>query len=71
MPNGTDHLFTVERSLQIFADDIGEARSTVEDWRWTASHWPEAKLKDGVQPCTAQMARHDRATLQGQPPPPQ
>lgn len=26
MPNGTDDLFTVEESLQIFADDIGVAR---------------------------------------------
>ncbi|CAM5554300.1 RacO protein OS=Streptomyces fumanus OX=67302 GN=GCM10018772_61460 PE=4 SV=1 [Streptomyces fumanus] len=48
MPNGTDDLFTVEESLQLFADDIGVARSTVEDWRWTASRWPEAKRKDGV-----------------------
>ncbi|MEU7052562.1 DUF6192 family protein [Streptomyces eurythermus] len=48
MPNGTDDLFTAEESLQMFADDIGVARSTVEDWRWTASRWPEAKRKDGV-----------------------
>lgn len=48
MPNGTDDLFTVEESLQLFADDIGVARATVEDWRWTASRWPEAKRKEGV-----------------------
>ncbi|MEV0052477.1 DUF6192 family protein [Saccharopolyspora shandongensis] len=45
---GTDDLFTVEESLQIFADDIGVARTTVEDWRWCASRWPEGKRKDGV-----------------------
>ncbi|MEH0549164.1 hypothetical protein QA802_40780 [Streptomyces sp. B21-105] len=27
MPNGTDDLYTVEESLQIFADDIGVARA--------------------------------------------
>ncbi|MEV7535388.1 DUF6192 family protein [Streptomyces hydrogenans] len=48
MPNGTDDLFTVEESLALFADDIGVAKSTVEDWRWTASRWPAAKRKDSV-----------------------
>ncbi|WP_181652073.1 DUF6192 family protein [Streptomyces sp. WAC00263] len=48
MPNGTDDLFTVEESLQMFADDIGVARTTVEDWRWTANWWPAARRKDGV-----------------------
>ncbi|MFF5161449.1 hypothetical protein ACFY3N_35665 [Streptomyces sp. NPDC000348] len=37
MPNGTDDLFTVTESLQIFADDIGVERRTVEDWRYTAN----------------------------------
>lgn len=45
---GTDDLFTVEESLQMFADDIGVALSTVEDWRWTASRWPADKRRDGV-----------------------
>ncbi|MER5347611.1 DUF6192 family protein [Streptomyces mirabilis] len=30
MPNGTDDLFTVTESLQMFADDIGVERRTVE-----------------------------------------
>jgi division protein CdvB (Snf7/Vps24/ESCRT-III family) len=37
MPNGTDDLFTVTESLQMFADDIGVERRTVEDWRYTAN----------------------------------
>ncbi|MGW5277156.1 DUF6192 family protein [Streptomyces sp. NPDC004044] len=48
MPNGTDDLFTVEESLQMFADDIGVARATVEDWRWTANRWPAGQRKDAV-----------------------
>jgi uncharacterized protein DUF6192 len=48
MPNGTEDLFTVTESLQLFADDIGVARTTVEDWRWTASRWPAGKRKEGV-----------------------
>ncbi|WP_369174916.1 DUF6192 family protein [Streptomyces sp. R28] len=48
MPNGSDDLYTVEESLQIFADDIGVARATVEDWRWTANRWPAARRRDGV-----------------------
>lgn len=34
---GTDDLFTVEESLQMFADDIGVSPKTVEDWRWVSS----------------------------------
>ncbi|MEV0125816.1 DUF6192 family protein [Streptomyces sp. NPDC050703] len=45
---GADDLFTVQESLQVFADDIGVALGTVEDWRWTASRWPAGKRKDGV-----------------------
>ncbi|MEU4507130.1 DUF6192 family protein [Streptomyces sp. NPDC024089] len=45
---GTDDLFTVEESLQMFADDIGVSRKTVEDWRWVSSRWPKDKRKDGV-----------------------
>lgn len=41
MPNGTDDLFTVTESLQIFADDIGVERRTVEDWRYTANRVAE------------------------------
>ncbi|WP_189554252.1 DUF6192 family protein [Streptomyces lavendofoliae] len=48
MPNGTDDLFTVTESLQMFADDIGVERRTVEDWRWTANRWPKARRKEGV-----------------------
>ncbi|GGJ71444.1 hypothetical protein GCM10010121_097590 [Streptomyces brasiliensis] len=48
MPNGTDDLFTVTESLQLFADDIGVARTTVEDWRWTANRWLANKRKEGV-----------------------
>ncbi|GGP73000.1 DUF6192 family protein [Streptomyces sindenensis] len=45
---GGDDLFTVEESLQMFADDIGVALSTVEDWRWVASRWPTGKRRSGV-----------------------
>ncbi len=45
---GTEELFTVEESLQMFADDIGVALATVMDWRWTASRWPTGRRKDGV-----------------------
>jgi hypothetical protein len=48
MPNGTDDLFTVTESLQMFADDIGVERRTVEDWRYTANRWPEGRRKKGV-----------------------
>jgi Family of unknown function (DUF6192) len=48
MPNGTDDLFTVAESLAMFAEDIGVAPSTVEDWRWTASRWPADRRRDGV-----------------------
>ncbi|MER5757415.1 DUF6192 family protein [Streptomyces sp. NPDC002088] len=48
MPNGTDDLFTVMESLQLFADDIGVERRTVEDWRYTANRWPKGKRKEGV-----------------------
>ncbi|MDQ1042109.1 hypothetical protein [Streptomyces sp. V4I2] len=48
MPNGTDDLFTVTESLQMFADDIGVERRTVEDWRYTSNRWPEKRRKDGV-----------------------
>ncbi|MFK0113917.1 DUF6192 family protein [Streptomyces sp. NPDC091217] len=48
MPNGTDDLFTVTESLQMFADDIGVERRTVEDWRYTANRWPEGRRKEGV-----------------------
>ncbi|MFD8060957.1 hypothetical protein ACFXA0_20390 [Streptomyces cyaneofuscatus] len=48
MPNGTDDLFTVTESLQMFADDIGVERRTVEDWRYTANRWPEKRRKEGV-----------------------
>ncbi|MYV96978.1 hypothetical protein GT354_01550 [Streptomyces sp. SID3343] len=42
---GTDDLFTVGESLALFADDIGVAAATVEDWRWTASRWPAARRR--------------------------
>lgn len=45
---GTEELFTAEESLQMFADDIGVALPTVEDWRWVASRWPAGKRKEGV-----------------------
>ncbi|MFF7551243.1 DUF6192 family protein [Streptomyces canus] len=48
MPNGTEDLFTVTESLQMFADDIGVERRTVEDWRYTANRWPEGHRKEGV-----------------------
>jgi hypothetical protein len=48
MPNGTDDLFTVTESLQMFADDIGVERRTVEDWRYTANRWPKGHRKEGV-----------------------
>lgn len=48
MAKGTEELFTVEESLQMFADDIGVALSTVMDWRWVSSRWPADKRKDGV-----------------------
>jgi len=40
-PNGTDDLFTVTESLQLFADDIGVERRTVEDG---AVHRPPPEL---------------------------
>ncbi|MFM9814537.1 hypothetical protein ACKI1J_34890 [Streptomyces scabiei] len=48
MPNGTDDLFTVTESLQMFADDIGVERRTVEDWRYTANRWQQERRKGGV-----------------------
>ncbi|MEV0210889.1 DUF6192 family protein [Streptomyces sp. NPDC050788] len=48
MPNGTDDLFTVTESLQLFAYDIGVERRTVEDWRYTANRWPKGRRKEGV-----------------------
>lgn len=48
MPNGTDDLVTVAESLQLFADDIGVERRTVEDWRYTANRWPKERRKEGV-----------------------
>lgn len=48
MPNGTDDLFTVTESLQLFADDIGVERRTVEDWRYTANRWPAKRRREGV-----------------------
>ncbi|GAB3001744.1 hypothetical protein GCM10023080_079470 [Streptomyces pseudoechinosporeus] len=48
MPNGTEDLFSVTESLQMFADDIGVERRTVEDWRYTANRWPEGHRKEGV-----------------------
>lgn len=45
---GPDDLFTVEESLQMFADDIGVALATVMDWRWVSSRWPAGMRKDGV-----------------------
>ncbi|MGW1077065.1 DUF6192 family protein [Streptomyces sp. NPDC002537] len=48
MPNGVDDLFTVEESLQWFADEVGASRSTVEDWRWTASRWPAGRRREDV-----------------------
>ncbi|MFF4576151.1 hypothetical protein [Streptomyces sp. NPDC001410] len=33
IPNGTDDLCTLTESLQLFADDIGVERRTVEGWR--------------------------------------
>src|SRR5204863_355398 len=41
-------LFTVEQSLQRFADDIGVAAATVEKWRWTASRWPAGRRRPGI-----------------------
>lgn len=41
-------LFTVEQSLQRFADDIGVAVATVEKWRWTASRWPVGQRRPGI-----------------------
>jgi hypothetical protein len=43
-----ERLFTVEQSLQRFADDIGVAPATVEKWRWTASRWPADKRRPGI-----------------------
>ena len=45
---GTEDLFTVEESLQMFANDIGVSLATVLDWRWVASRWPAGKRKGGV-----------------------
>ncbi|MFE5540360.1 DUF6192 family protein [Streptomyces sp. NPDC056519] len=45
---GTEELFTVEEALQMSADDIGVALSTVEDWRWVSSRWLADKRKDGM-----------------------
>ncbi|MFI5809252.1 DUF6192 family protein [Streptomyces sp. NPDC051561] len=48
LPNGTDDLYTVEESLQLFADDIGVTAATVKDWRYVACRWPEVKRKPGI-----------------------
>ncbi|CAL9335792.1 hypothetical protein SUDANB6_00164 [Streptomyces sp. enrichment culture] len=48
VPNGTDDLFTVTESLQMFADGIGVEQRTVEDWRYTANRWPQERRKEGV-----------------------
>ncbi|WP_234440869.1 DUF6192 family protein, partial [Streptomyces rimosus] len=46
----TDELFTVAGSLGRFAEDIGVARSTVEDWRWIASRWPKSRRREETVP---------------------
>lgn len=43
-----DDVFNVKASMERFAEDIGVARKTVEDWRWTSSRWPAAKRRAGV-----------------------
>ncbi|MEV5598964.1 DUF6192 family protein, partial [Streptomyces sp. NPDC052496] len=45
-PKATDELFTVAGSLGRFAEDIGVAVSTVEDWRWIASRWPKDRRRE-------------------------
>ncbi|WP_436942793.1 DUF6192 family protein [Streptomyces sp. SudanB66_2053] len=49
MPNGTDDLFTVTESLQMFAGDIGVEGRTVGDWRYTAN----GGLRNAARRCGA------------------
>ncbi|MEU0414802.1 DUF6192 family protein [Streptomyces griseorubiginosus] len=53
-PNGGAHPapgeepFGVEASLQIYADDLGLALSTVRSYRFAAHRWPEGQRRHGV-----------------------
>lgn len=47
-PDEGEELFTVTEALHRFAEDIGEAYTTVKAQRWTASRWPEQRRRDGV-----------------------
>ncbi|MDF3144744.1 MULTISPECIES: DUF6192 family protein [unclassified Streptomyces] len=44
----SDELFGVNTSLQIYADDIGLALSTVLNYRFTSHRWPSRHRREGV-----------------------
>ncbi|MEU8548916.1 DUF6192 family protein [Streptomyces roseoverticillatus] len=43
-----EDLFSVEASLQIYADDLGLSLSTVRNYRFAAHRWPEKQRRHGV-----------------------
>ncbi|MEC3920282.1 DUF6192 family protein [Nocardia sp. CDC160] len=43
-----EELLTVSQALSLFADDIGLSPKTVEEYRFTAAHWPEEQRRRGV-----------------------
>ncbi|WP_329263295.1 DUF6192 family protein [Streptomyces sp. NBC_01478] len=47
-PAPGEDLFSVEASLQTYADDLGLALSTVRNCRFTAHRWPEERRCRGV-----------------------
>lgn len=43
--NSADETMSVSEALEMFAEDIGLARSTVVSYRWVAARWPDRKLR--------------------------
>ncbi|WP_234332095.1 DUF6192 family protein [Streptomyces sp. NRRL F-5650] len=47
-PPGSEELFTVSEALRMFAEDVGLACTTVRNYRWVASRWPEEHRRADV-----------------------
>ncbi len=48
LPNGSEELFTVTESLQMFAEDVAVPLNSVKNYRWVSARWPSRHRQPGV-----------------------
>lgn len=65
-----EEILSVSEAIAMYAEDIGVSASTLMDYRWVASRWPEAERVQGVSHYIHKVlaGRDDRFTLIAKPP---